>query len=47
MCCFQPFLKKFILSLGKRDEFDLRMLSKLISKPGLFQKLNTVSVLKY
>ncbi|MBL6723064.1 MAG: HAMP domain-containing protein [Candidatus Margulisbacteria bacterium] len=31
--------KKFILSLGKRDEFDLRMLSKLISKPGVIPEI--------
>ena len=32
--------KKFILSLGKREEFDLRTLSKLISKPGVIPEID-------
>ena len=31
--------KKLILSVGKREEFDLRMLSKLISKPGVIPEI--------
>lgn len=33
--------KKFILSIGKRDEFDLRTLSKIISKPGVIPEIES------